>query len=407
MKLTEFFKINQQKNEQENVLSPPETADLKGNVENNKVETGGENFEKNAGKDFENSGEMNENKTVEMGQNQPKKEPQSVDELLNNLQNVGKQLQEPGQPDMTDIPNAIKKEEKTIAPPTGKNVRDAKALVEINDWGLGFGLSKYAKEPSENITEAMEPYQASDDEKEDLTADLAELLQDSGIELPPGVKFAFTYLRIYGPKAFLAHINRKMYAKMEIEFERQKAQMKDDLDKMKKEFREEMEKEYKGKMGKNKIQEEQEEDLEEDEFEEEEMEDDDPEFESTSLEDDGSVIMEPKKVAKSYDQFRVKTDWEEPDTPPNLKNAPYAVALQGLIYEMIGELRRGEKIILDLLRDGFTQDIKPITSAIAIPEKGTNGRKSTYERALLEMIMQIQKELKETQKKISILKNTV
>jgi hypothetical protein len=408
MKLTDFFKINEKKNEAEGVVSPPEPTVFTDDSGSEKAETLGQNFEKNSEKNLENGPQTHENKTPETGQNHIKNEPQTVDELLNNLQNVGKELQQPGQPDMSDIPNALKKEDKTTEPPTGKNVRDAKALIEINDWGLGFGLSKYAKEPGENITEAMEPYQASEDEKEDLTADLAELLQDSGIELPPGVKFAFTYLRVYGPKAFLAHVNRRMYIKMEKEFERQKAQMREEMEAMKQQFRADMEKEYKGKFNKPNVN--QEPFIQETPIPPEptqEQEDFEPEFESTTIENDGSVVYEPAKVAKSYDQFRVKTDWEEPDTPANLKNAPYAISLQGTIYEMIGELKRGEKIILDILRDGFTQDLKPIQTLFEIPDKGLNGRKSTYERALLETIYQIQKELKETAKKITILKNSV
>ncbi|KYP13046.1 MAG: hypothetical protein A1D16_04900 [Flavihumibacter sp. CACIAM 22H1] len=130
-------------------------------------------------------------------------------------------------------------------------------------------------------------------------------------------------------------------------------------------------------------------------------------YQKTTTAPDGSFIYEKQKVAARYEQFRVKTDWEEPEAPGNLHNAPYVVALQGLIYAMIGELKRGEKIILDLLRDNFTQDGKPLQTHFEIPEKGSNGRKSDYERALLSLIGDIQKEIRDTAKKISILKNTM
>ncbi|WP_290713756.1 hypothetical protein, partial [Flavihumibacter sp. CACIAM 22H1] len=161
-------------------------------------------------------------------------DPASIDDLLNSLEGIGAEMRKPGDVDFADIPDEEPEpEEKPKTEPTGRNQRDAKALVEIHDWGAAFGMSKYAKEPGDDLFAGMENYRATDDEKADLTEDLADVLQDTGIELPPGIKAAFTYLRIYGPRFFLAHVNRKLHKKMEAEFARRKAEMKAEFETMK------------------------------------------------------------------------------------------------------------------------------------------------------------------------------
>lgn len=391
MKLTDFLKQNGKLNGPESENSSSESAEKRG-VESSETESGdGEKMEMNGEMNLETEG----NETTGNEQKLVSGDPRSVDELLKTLGNVGKQLQQPGNPDFGEIPPA-EEPEKPDGPPSDRNKRDAKALVEINDWGVSFGLSRWAKEPGDNLLEGMEPYQAYEVEKEDLTEDLADLLRDSGIEIPPGLKFLFTYFRVYGPRAFLAEVNRKLHKKMEVEFERKRAELKAEFEEMKKQFRDDLRREYKVKPQSE---------TGEEANEEEEPEDAEP-YEKTTIEEDGSFVYEQKKVAAQYDQFRVRTDWDEPETPPHLKNAPYAAALQGLMYSMIGELKRGEKVILDLLRDGFTQDNEPLQTVFEIPEKGRTGRKSSYESALLSIISEIQRELKETAKKISILKNT-
>lgn len=322
-------------------------------------------------------------------------DPASIDELLKSLEEIGAEMRQPGNPDFADIPDdAPEPEEKPKAEPTGRNQRDAKALVEIHDWGAAFGMSKYAKEPGDDLFAGMQNYQATDDEKEDLTEDLADLLQDAGIELPPGVKFAFTYLRVYGPRIFLAHMNRKLHQKMEAEFARQKTEIKAEFETMKQQFRDEMAKKYQPPAPNP--------EKEPENTPKEPEKDKEPEdYRETTTAADGSSIYEKEQVAARYDQFRVKTHWEYPE---NTDGGPYAEKLRELAFTMIGELGRGEKIILDLLRDNFSPDRKPLQTAFRIPKKGSSGRKSDYEISLLKFIGQLHEELKETVKKISILK---
>jgi|GEM_PF-6258633 len=398
MKLTEFFQMDGKNNTAGSGVDPAGSAE---NEELFSAEDQGpdeKNAEKKPEKNEQNNGENPAKEPGDLDQKTSPDNPRSINDLLESLEKVGKQMQEPGNPDFIEPDETgPKAESELLGPPSGKNMRDAKALIEINDWGLSFGLSKYAKEPAENLGEAMEPYQASEVEKEDLTADLADLLKDSGIELPPWLKFAFTYGRTYGPKGFLAHTNRKLHEKLEKEFAERRAQMKAEFEQMKQAFRDELKREYKRPSKAQAA-----------EPDEQPGEDTEPESYAKATTDvDGTVVYEKEDVTAKYDEFRVRTDWTEPVTPAQIQNAPYAVALQALIYQMIAELKRGEKIILDLLRDGFTQDDVALQTVFARPEKGTNGRKSSYERALLEMIGEIGKELHETGKKISILKRAV